>query len=881
MKTLARLARHTARNLVAPASLLRLQYRAFRGLLDRDREAHALMARLEQAYQDKAGRVDFSRVERDCRDLRDVLAAMIDRLQELAPRAAAGLPKALDRVGRSVAGRLRGPASLEESWPCVVAPDTAAAPPETAVGGKAARLWRVAAEAGLPVPRGFAVTVRGFHRFLQFNDLGPWIGERLTGLDLDDPDSVEAVSRDLTAAILHAAVPEDLERAMRDACSETFGPGEDEPLLAVRSSGVGEDGTLSFAGQYLSLLRVKPCQLSSAYKEVLASKYAPGALTYRVRSGFLDDETPMAVLVLEMIRPEASGVAYSRNPVDPGASRLMVYSVPGEGEGLVAGRMAPDVFRIERPGEGGEPEVSWVEPGAVAPLSARRYSRRKRSLEEAEDALPPGISARRYSAAEGPEEGAWTAPPGESPERTVSLKEEDALRLAAWVLELEERLATPLDVEWCRDLAGGLWILQCRPLGLEKAEDSVCGGEACVHDHPVLLQGGEKAASGAGAGRVFKVSSSRDLARVPRGAVLAVPSASLSLVPVLDRVEAVVAETGSVAGHFASVTREWKVPFLVNAPKAATVLKTGETVTVDADGGRVFSGVVEALLRHDCRRRSRSFEDTPFGRRLRSVLDLVAPLNLVDPARPDFRPRNCRTFHDLLRFTHEKGVQAMISLSAKGRRKLRGARKLVSPVPVTVYVMDLGGGWAEEVFRGEEATPERVRNASFRALWRGLARPDLHWSSSLRHLDWEAFDRVSAGIVSLDSPLFSSFALLSDTYFNVNFRFGYHFTVVEALGGAALERNHVSFRFKGGGGGTEGRLLRASFLTRVLEHHGFEASSQGDWVEARLQTSCVEALLPRLEMLGFLMGYTRLLDMSLHTSPDVDRAVEDFTHRLS
>ena len=49
---------------------------------------------------------------------------------------------------------------------------------------------------------------------------------------------------------------------------------------------LGEDGELSFAGQYQTLLGVAPDQVPTAYKEVVASLYAAGVMKYR-RSGGL------------------------------------------------------------------------------------------------------------------------------------------------------------------------------------------------------------------------------------------------------------------------------------------------------------------------------------------------------------------------------------------------------------------------------------------------------------------------------------------------------------------------------------------------------------------------------------------------------------------
>ena len=46
-----------------------------------------------------------------------------------------------------------------------------------------------------------------------------------------------------------------------------------------RSSAIGEDSELSFAGQYLSVLNVPTAGLFQAYKDVLASLYTPRAIS--------------------------------------------------------------------------------------------------------------------------------------------------------------------------------------------------------------------------------------------------------------------------------------------------------------------------------------------------------------------------------------------------------------------------------------------------------------------------------------------------------------------------------------------------------------------------------------------------------------------------
>ena len=86
--------------------------------------------------------------------------------------------------------------------------------------------------------------------------------------------------------------------------------------MAMRSSAIGEDSALSFAGQYLTILNVTESKIIEAYKDVVASLYNTRALTYRLNKGIRDEDISMSVACIEMIDSEASGVMYSRHPFD-------------------------------------------------------------------------------------------------------------------------------------------------------------------------------------------------------------------------------------------------------------------------------------------------------------------------------------------------------------------------------------------------------------------------------------------------------------------------------------------------------------------------------------------------------------------------------------
>lgn len=73
------------------------------------------------------------------------------------------------------------------------------------------------------------------------------------------------------------------------------------------------------------------------------------ALFYRLHHGLYDRETPMAVLVIEMIQPRFSGVLYTADPIGDALDNIRISAVRGLGETLVGGETSPQqTYRINK-----------------------------------------------------------------------------------------------------------------------------------------------------------------------------------------------------------------------------------------------------------------------------------------------------------------------------------------------------------------------------------------------------------------------------------------------------------------------------------------------------------------------------------------------------
>jgi pyruvate,water dikinase len=121
--------------------------------------------------------------------------------------------------------------------------------------------------------------------------------------------------------------------------------------LAVRSSAVDEDGAeASFAGQHLTLLNVPSSEeVSSALREIWWSANSDSAITYRQRVGLLTRPS-VAVVVQTLLDPDVAGVMFTQNPIT-GADERVIEASWGLGEAVVAGRVIPDHYRVDRSGE--------------------------------------------------------------------------------------------------------------------------------------------------------------------------------------------------------------------------------------------------------------------------------------------------------------------------------------------------------------------------------------------------------------------------------------------------------------------------------------------------------------------------------------------------
>ena len=167
-----------------------------------------------------------------------------------------------------------------------------------------------------------------------------------------------------------------------------------------------------------------------------------------------------------------------------------------------------------------------------------------------------------------------------------------------------------------------------------------------------MLSGGKTASAGIATGRVFILNHEDDIDKILENSILVAKTMSPNYAKVMGKIKGIITDIGSITSHLASVAREFGIPAIVDTQNATSLLSAGEIITISANTATVYKGIVEGLIKNIKPAKKLIFE-SPVHRRMRSILDRISPLNLTDTGHPSFSPEGCRTFHDIIRFTHE------------------------------------------------------------------------------------------------------------------------------------------------------------------------------------------------------------------------------------
>jgi len=819
------------------ADQVREKYESFRELLALNTECLEVIVDLQEDLQFIPPRRDV--VERRVSAIFDRADAIVQALERLTGFPQERLHEALASQRNEVERHIAALQELATPRLAVWTYEIGMSDVEEA-GGKAAALGEVKSKLDLPVPSGYVVTTDAYR---QFCGIPCWttIRDAIREIEPGDLDRIRRVSRDLQELVMATPLPRAVEVAIVDRARALASAGQG---MAVRSSAVGEGpegGARTCAGQFLSLINVPVSGVVDAYKKVIASRFGERAIAYRLATGLLEVESAMAVLVLPVIQARASGVMYTRDPSNPRSKELWITATGGLGLDIASGKSPADMFIVSR--------------------------RRKHPILETHIAtkLESIVVAGDSSLEWRPVEAAASQEP--------SLDEATAKTLAEYGVRLEDYFKTPQDVEWAVDDSGQVWILQTRPLTIVESGRSASKVKA---DTEPVASGGRTVYPGRVSGTAHIVEDAHALADTPKGSVLFLRRASPEIVQVFPRIQGLVAEWGNVAGHAAALLREFKVPSVFLMDGALEKVRDGDPISLDSIQAAVYLGELfprrhleasEALL-------ERNTAGDPISRN-------ILTLHLLDPSAQNFRPSGCKSTHDVLRYCHEKSVEAMFTVNDIAVERGRHAVKnLKTDLPLHLTVLDLGGGLRMESPEAKDVDPSEIISLPFQALWKGISHPEVSWKREMPASLSDFASVMASSLKPQDYPSRplgqQSYLLAAEEYMNLNTRLAYHFSLVDASLTELPSKNYIAFRFAGGGATKYRRTLRAVFVERCLAHHGFLVDRRGDLVNAWLKKAPAPQTFDALDILGRLLASTAQLDMYMTSQEVMSWYVQQF-----
>ena len=293
-------------------------------------------------------------------------------------------------------------------------------------GGKAANLGELSRIEGIRVPAGFCVTTDAFRRIMT---TAPWIDDqlgRLSCLDPDDGQAIRMLSAEIRRAVEEIVIPDDLVAAITRSVTRLGG----QAAYAVRSSATAEDlPTASFAGQQDTYLNVVGlAAILQHVSQCWGSLFTERAVAYRLRNGFDHRKVQMAVVVQQMLFPQAAGILFTADPVTSDRKVVSVEASFGLGEALVAGLVNADVYKV-RDGE----------------------------------VVDKAVATKRLAIGARPAGGTHELAIDPESQQQPALTDAQIVRLAELGRRIEAHFGQPQDIEWCL-VDDGFQIVQSRPI---------------------------------------------------------------------------------------------------------------------------------------------------------------------------------------------------------------------------------------------------------------------------------------------------------------------------------------------------------------------------------------------------------------------------------
>lgn len=720
------------------------------------------------------------------------------------------------------------------------------------VGGKCASLGELISNTDVPVPGGFAVTTKAYRDYIAHNELQDEIENALDTLDVNDTAALNKASKHIKTMIQEAEMPQEMVDHIKEQYSlmkEKYG---EQLTVAVRSSGSAEDlPDASFAGLHNSFLNITDENLIDTVKNCFASMYNARAIFYRDAKGFAHNEVALSVAVQKMVNSEVSGIMFSRDPTVKDKELVAIDAIYGLGEYIVGGKVSADHYIVDR----------------------KRDTIVEKNISQQ--------SIQLVNCTGGTQEITLDKEKGAAQKAT----DEEIKQLTRFALALEQHYGTPQDIEWARDAADGhVYIVQSRPITVMDSTKQV--HQLDLQGYDKILDEGITASSGAAHGQVYIVNNADDLEHFPEGAILVSKITSPDYVPALKKAAGVITDSGSFISHAAIVTREFGIPAIVGAPHATSVLENGQEITMDAGLHTAYEGEISELLALYDATPNTTLEQKKKGlftsigswisnlfskekdisqnnhkntdKSNKGVLSYCSPLHLTDSASPEFKPKNCISYHDIVRFVHEKSINSMFHNLHPNYNNLTQTQSYYNNVGVQMHVLDLDNALSTDE---SEFKAHHVESKPLKAIM-------------------DFYESLTPGQKNNTDSL--NIIATSD-YVNASMKMGCHSATFDTMCTDIDSNNYVSVKYLESYDSHKGSRRRKELVRRVLAEEGFTFKNYNyktRELNAEIKGLSKEQTEYALQKSVSILGAVRDLDLDFDTlfwsSSRIDQCVDEF-----
>ncbi|XP_054724292.1 prodigiosin synthesizing transferase PigC-like [Uloborus diversus] len=303
-------------------------------------------------------------------------------------------------------------------------------------GGKGASLGKLTKlseeDKTFVVPNGIVVTTSAYSEFLtreiedEIRDLEDIAYGNVKG---DVSKACEKVS----AIVVRTSLPDKICNEIEKQLNTLFDNKINLHKFAVRSSATGEDTEqMSAAGQMDTFLGVHGLkEIFTSIKKCWASQFGYIAVEYKRRYG-QPLNSPMAVVIQEMVACDVAGVLFTCDPLTSNPSLITITGNYGLGETVVSGSEEPDTVTLQR------------ENGGVSIKNMTLGAKNRRIVMQGDG-------------------GVITEDVPEEAKDKCCIPEVMAIKLGKLAIKIEKYYKSPRDIEWgiCDK---DVYILQSRPV---------------------------------------------------------------------------------------------------------------------------------------------------------------------------------------------------------------------------------------------------------------------------------------------------------------------------------------------------------------------------------------------------------------------------------